>query len=149
MRKLSLNIILGLLVAVTAQASKKSFWTGVIESLSSSTVVKVECSMEDFTCQKLIVLEAGRREGLELYKEGKIELLNTTKTDELSDYLKTSLSFLRDKYPTLNSRSNADVLCVLNKVLQNDSLLQNVFVDENTLKKDVVIVMCGGSAISL
>lgn len=53
----------------SAFASKKSGLTETLESLSSSSYSKQECSMEDYTCQDLI-LDAGRQEALSRYLSG-------------------------------------------------------------------------------
>ncbi|MGZ3634006.1 MAG: hypothetical protein ACXVAJ_06725 [Parachlamydiaceae bacterium] len=57
-----MSVVLGALSS-NSFAAKKSTLTTVMESISSSSYSSVECSMEDYTCQKKVT-EMGRQEAL-------------------------------------------------------------------------------------
>lgn len=63
MKKVFLFSLVVVSMAQSVFAATASDSTKIIESISSTSYSKVECSMEDYTCQKL-VLEMGRQEAL-------------------------------------------------------------------------------------
>src|SRR5438445_13729772 len=90
--------------AHSALAANKSAATKVIESVSSSSYSKVECSMEDFSCQKLI-LDMGRQEALSRVLSGD--------TGKLSVVLEQSISIVRQNDVSAKELTDAQIIEIL------------------------------------
>ncbi len=93
-----------LIIVVSAQASDKSILTKVTESVSSSSYSKVECSMEDYTCQK-IILDMGRQEAL--------SRVFSDEQGKLSVVLQQSIAILRSQNSSLVNFSDEQILSIL------------------------------------
>lgn len=99
---LLLAMVLG--SATSAFAANKSVSTQVLESVSSSSYSKVECSMEDYTCQKLI-LDMGRQEALSRVLSGD--------EGKLSAVLQQSIAIVRQNDASAKGLTDAQIIEIL------------------------------------
>lgn len=85
-------------------AATKSAATSIVESVSSSSYSKVECSMEDYSCQKLI-LDMGRQEALSRVLSGD--------TGKMSVVLEQSITIVRQQDATAKDLSDEQIVDIL------------------------------------
>ncbi|MDG0816768.1 hypothetical protein [Bdellovibrio svalbardensis] len=104
MKKVLLLSLVMIGAAHSALAANKSVTTKVTESVSSSSYSKVECSMEDYTCQKLI-LDMGRQEALSRVLSGE--------NGKISVVLQQSISIVRQHDESAKDLSDAQIIEIL------------------------------------
>ncbi len=104
MKKVLLLSLVMIGAAHSALAANKSTSTKLLESVSSSSYSKVECSMEDYTCQKLI-LDMGRQEALSRVLSGD--------NGKVSVVLQQSIAIVRQHDASAKDLTDAQIIEVL------------------------------------